>query len=83
MNPLGNAIPAVNPMLQNLAETIRFAKTFQSPSAFMSEMQKHNPQMVQYLSQLSQMLKNPSLAAQQILAQQGITPDQIQGLLAL
>ena len=83
MNPLGNATPAVNPMLQNLVDTIRFAKTFQSPAAFMSEMQKHNPQMVQYLSQLSQTLRNPSLAAQQILAQQGITPDQIQGLLTL
>ena len=83
MNPLGNAMPLVNPALQNLADVVRFAKTFQSPAAFMNELQRQNPQMTQYLMQLSHMLKNPSWTAQQLLTQQGMPPEQIQSLLTL
>lgn len=84
MNPLGNNIPfaaPVNPALVNLAETIRFAQTFQSPQAFMQELQRNNPQMAQQIIQLSQTVRNPMLAAQQIMAQQGITPEQLSAVL--
>lgn len=81
MNPLGNAIVQQNPMLQNLAETIRFARSFQSPQAFMQEMQRQNPQMYQYMAQLSQTMQNPSAVAQQMMAQQGISPEQLNSLL--
>ena len=82
MNPLGKATPAVptNPMLENIAQTLRFARSFKSPDAFMQELQRQNPQMAQQIIQLSQTVGNPMLAAQQMLAQQGITPDQIQKL---
>lgn len=75
MNPLGPA--AINPTVQNLAEIIRFAQSFQSPAAFMQELQRQNPQMAQQLMHLSQTIQNPSMAAQQMLAQQGITPQQL------
>lgn len=79
MNPLGQATP--NPLIQNLAETIRFAQSFQSPAAFMQELQRQNPQMAQQLMYLSQTLQNPSLTAQQLLAQQGISPQQLSAAL--
>ena len=84
MNPLGNSRPItpVNPMLQGIAETIRFAQTFQSPEAFMQELQRQNPQMAQQLMHLSQTVKNPMQTAQQMLAQQGITPQQLGSLIA-
>ena len=75
MNPLGSA--TINPTLQNLAEIIRFAQSFQSPAAFMQELQRQNPQMAQQIMHLSQTIQNPSMAAQQMLAQQGITPQQL------
>jgi hypothetical protein len=83
MNPLGNnKINApVNPMLQSIAETIRFAQTFKSPEAFMQELQRQNPQMAQQLMQLSQTVKNPMQTAQQMLAQQGITPQHLSAVL--
>ena len=81
MNPLGNAIVQQNPMLQNLAETIRFARSFQSPQAFMQEMQRQNPQMYQYMVQLSQTMQNPSAVAQQMMTQQGISPEQLNAML--
>lgn len=81
MNPLGSAIVQQNPMLQNLAETIRFARSFQSPQAFMQELQRQNPQMYQYMIQLSQTMQNPSAVAQQMMTQQGISPEQLNFLL--
>lgn len=81
MNPLGSAIVQQNPMLQNLAETIRFARSFQSPQAFMQELQRQNPQMYQYMVQLSQTMQNPSAVAQQMMTQQGISPEQLNSLL--
>lgn len=81
MNPLGNAIVQQNPMIQNLAETIRFARSFQSPQAFMQEMQRQNPQMYQYMVQLSQTMQNPSAVAQQMMTQQGISPEQLNAML--
>jgi hypothetical protein len=84
MNPLGNNLPAaipMNPMLQNIAETVRFAQTFQSPQAFMQELYRQNPQMAQQIMQLSQTVRNPMLAAQQMMAQQGITPEQLNAAL--
>lgn len=84
MNPLGNnkINSPVNPILQSIAETIRFAQTFQSPEAFMQELQKQNPQMAQQIMQLSQTVKNPMQTAQQMLAQQGITPQHLSAMLA-
>lgn len=81
MNPLGSTIVQQNPMLQNLAETIRFARSFQSPQAFMQELQRQNPQMYQYMVQLSQTMQNPSAVAQQMMTQQGISPEQLNSLL--
>lgn len=81
MNPLGSNKPAINPMIQNIAETLRFARSFQSPEAFMQELQRQNPQMAQQLAHLAQTVKNPSAAAQQMLAQQGITIEQLQAAL--
>ena len=83
MNPLGNNLQGINSALQNIAETIRFAQSFQSPGMFLQELQRQNPQMAQYLMQLAQMLKNPSAAAQQMLAQQGITPEQLNAAINL
>lgn len=77
MNPLGNMIAPVNPIAHNIAETLRFARSFQSPDAFMQELQRQNPQMAQQLAHLAQTMKNPMQVAQQMLAQQGITPQQI------
>ena len=81
MNPLGSNKPVINPIVQNIAETLRFARSFQSPEAFMQELQRQNPQMAQQLAQLAQTVKNPSAAAQQMLAQQGITIEQLQAAL--
>lgn len=84
MNPLGNSVPTaipMNPMLQNIAETVRFAQTFQSPQAFMQELHRQNPQMAQHIMQLSQTVRNPMIAAQQMMAQQGITPEQLNAAL--
>lgn len=85
MNPLGNntpkAAPAVNPALQNLADLLRFAKSFNSPAAFLQHIQRTNPEMTNRLMQVSQTVKNPSAMAQQLMAQQGITPEQIQSIL--
>lgn len=84
MNPLGNNTPAampMNPLLMNISETVRFAQTFQSPQAFMQELQRHNPQMAQQIIQLSQTVRNPMLAAHQMMAQQGITPEQLNAAL--
>lgn len=81
MNPLGNASYPINPALQNIAETIRFAQSFRSPEAFIQELRKQNPQMAQQLAHISQMIKNPSQAAQQMLAQQGITMEQLAAVL--
>lgn len=85
MNPLGNGtgksnLPS-NPALQNLAETLQFARSFQSPAAFMQHVQRTNPAMARQLLYLSQTVKNPSAMAQQLMAQQGITPEQIQSIL--
>lgn len=81
MNPLGSGIPSVNPMVQNIANTLRFAQSFKSPEAFMQELQRQNPQMAQHLMYLAQTVRNPSQAAQQMLAQQGITPEQLRAAL--
>ena len=85
MNPLGNGtgksnLPS-NPALQNIADLLRFAKSFNSPAAFMQHIQKNNPEMARQLMQVAQTVKNPSAVAQQLMAQQGITPDQIQSIL--
>ena len=85
MNPLGNnmskSTPAVNPALQNLSDFLRFAKSFKSPAAFMQHIQRTNPEMAKHLMQVSQTVKNPSAVAQQLMAQQGISPEQIQSIL--
>jgi hypothetical protein len=85
VNPLGNGggtpLMPVNPMLLGLSETIRFAQTFRSPEAFMQELQKQNPQMYQYLLQLSQQVRNPMETAVQMLNQQGISPQHLASLL--
>jgi hypothetical protein len=81
MNPLGSRKPTINPMIQNIADTLRFARSFQSPEAFMQELQRQNPQMAQQLAYLAQTVKNPSQAAQQMLAQQGISFEQLQAAL--
>ena len=77
MNPLGDMISPVNPIAQNIVETLRFARSFQSPEAFMQELQQQNPQMAQQLAHLARTMQNPMQVAQQMLAQQGITPQQI------
>ena len=85
MNPLGNntqkGAPAVNPALQNLADLLRFAKSFNSPAAFLQHIQRTNPEMARHLMQVSQTVKNPAAVAQQLMAQQGIPPEQIQSIL--
>ena len=47
----------------------------------MQELQRQNPQMAQQLAHLAQTVRNPSAAAQQMLAQQGITIVQLQAVL--
>lgn len=83
MNPLGNGnvIVKSNPMLENIAQTLRLARSFRSPQVFMEELQRQNPAMAQQIMQLSQTVRNPMQAAQYMLAQQGITPEQIQNLI--
>ena len=82
MNPLGNGQrPPVNAVLNSLAETINFARSFQSPEAFMRELQRQNPEQAQRLMWLGRTLKNPMQSAIQALTEQGITPEQLQILL--
>lgn len=85
MNPLGskqnfNKAP-VNVVINNLAETINFAKSFRSPEDFMFELHRQNPQEAHRIMQLSKTLKNPMQAAIQVLSEHGIAPEQIQALL--
>lgn len=79
MNPLGNA--PINPIFTNISETLRFAKTYQSPQSFMQEMQKNNPQMFNYINYLAQTIQNPTATAMQMLSQYGISPEQFNALI--
>ena len=66
-----------NPLLESLMGTIDFARSFQSPQAFMQSLQRENPAMYQQLVQLSQQISNPMQAAVQMLQQQGIDPQML------
>ena len=79
MNPLGN-VP-MNPALQGIAETIRFARSFGSPQAFMQELQRQNPQMANSLMQLASQVRNPAAYAQQMMLQNGINPQELFSLI--
>lgn len=83
MNPLsiGSPVPQVNPMAQGIANMLNSLKRFSSPQAFMATLQKENPQLYGLMQQISQSVSDPSQAAMQMLAQQGITPQQIMSLM--
>jgi hypothetical protein len=85
MNPLGTnseSVNLANPAIQGIAETLQLARSFQSPQAFIQELQKQNPEMAHYLMTLARTIQNPLATAHQLLAQRGITPHQINWLLA-
>lgn len=63
-----------NPKMQELANMINYAKTFQTPQAFMQELQRQNPQMANYMMELSRNIKNPMQVAIQRLSEQAIDP---------
>ena len=63
-----------NPKMQELANLINYAKTFETPQAFMQELQRQNPQMANYMMELSRNIKNPMQVAIQRLSEQGIDP---------
>ena len=84
MNPLNsnNLQPAQrlledNTAMSNLAETIRFARSFSSPQAFMQELQRQNPQGARQLQMLAQTLQNPMRYAMQQLSNHGINPQEL------
>lgn len=78
MNPLGSY---THPMIQQLQGLLSYARSFATPQAFMQELSKNNPQLAQTVAQLAQTVKNPEQYAIQMLAQQGINPQQISSLL--
>lgn len=80
-NMFYNGPTNVNPALQNLAETIKFAKTFSSPQAYLAELKKQNPAGYQMLENLSKQLQNPLQSGINMLNEQGINPQQLQMLL--
>ena len=79
MNPLGSY---THPMIQQIQGLLSYARSFETPQAFMQELSKNNPQLAQTVAQLAQTVKNPEQCAMQMLAQQGINPQQISSLLA-
>ena len=80
-NMFYNGPTNVNPMLQNLAETIKFAKTFSSPQAYMEELKKQNPNGYKMLEDIARQMQNPLQSGMDMLTKQGITPQQLQMLL--
>ncbi len=63
-----------NMMFQSLADSINYARTFQSPQAYMQALQRENPQAAEYLMNLSRTISNPYQYAMQRLSEQGISP---------
>lgn len=63
-----------NNVMQELANMINYARTFQSPQAFMNALQRQNPQAAQQLIELSRNISNPYAYAMQRLQEQGISP---------
>ena len=63
-----------NAMLQSLASSINYARSFQSPQAYMRALQRENPQAAEYLLNLSRTISNPYQYAMQCLSEQGISP---------
>jgi hypothetical protein len=85
MNPLGNGgagkQPPMNPMEAQIAEAIRFAQTFSSPEEYMKQLQQNNPQMFQKIIQMQRSVQDPASYANRILAERGIDPARIAGML--
>lgn len=63
-----------NNVMQELANMINYARSFQSPQAFMNALQRQNPQAAQQLIELSRNISNPYAYAMQRLQEQGISP---------
>ena len=63
-----------NNVMQELANMINYARSFQSPQAFMNALQRQNPQAAQQLIELSKNISNPYAYAMQRLQEQGISP---------
>lgn len=85
MNPLGNGsgIPPVNPMTVQIAQAIRFAKSFASPEEYMKHLQQNNPQMFQKISEMQKTIQDPVGYANRILSERGINPNQIAQMLQI
>lgn len=83
MNPLSVAppVPQVNPMAQGIANMLSSLRRFSSPQAFMQTLQKENPQLYQYLQQVSQGIADPQRTAMQMLSERGISPQHIMSLM--
>lgn len=84
MNPLGNGrgnYPPVNPMVNRIADAIQFAQTFSSPEEYMKHLQQNNPQMFQRITEMQKTVQDPMGYANRVLAEQGINPAQIAGML--
>lgn len=85
MNPLRSLMPqqnlGQNALLNNIRETVRFAKTFQSPEAFMQELSRQNPGWAQQIYALSRSVKNPLEYAIQQISAYGLSPQQLMSAL--
>lgn len=85
MNPLGNGNygkqPPVNPLMTRIADAIQFARSFSSPEEYMKHLQQNNPQMFQKISEMQKTVQDPVSYANRILAERGIDPAQIAGML--
>lgn len=88
MNPLGNGRPnsmpqhpSINPMEAQIADAIRFAQTFSSPEEYMRQLQQNNPQMFQKIIEMQRSVQDPASYANRILAERGIDPSRIAGML--
>jgi hypothetical protein len=82
MNPLGNGKqPPINPMMNQIASAIQFARSFSSPEEYMKNLQQHNPQMFQKIVEMQRSVQDPVSYANRILAEKGIDPAQLAGML--
>lgn len=82
MNPLGNGKqPPMSPVAAHVAEAVRFARTFSSPEEYMRHLQQNNPQMFHKIVNMQKTIQDPVGYANRILAEQGINPAQIAGML--
>ena len=83
-NPLFNGNKSTSPtndIKQRLANDLAYLKRFRSPQDFWDTLQRENPQLANYLINLSQTMQNPMGTAIQALNQKGINMEEIMSMI--